>query len=395
MLIATLALVVAITSWAVKLDVRGGDGRTSSGATSGLTVPEGVPQDFNKVFEAWSTLKRDHFDRDSLDPDVLAAGAVKGLLEALDDPYALYLTRKQHAIESQDFKGFFEGIGAQVTMKNGRVTIVAPLDDTPAEKAGMLPGDIILEIDGESTEGISLLEAVSKIRGERGEPVDLVILRKTGGELVNMTVVRDVIKVKSANLRMLVGRIAHLKIINFTGTTDQEVADALERMEKLGARALILDVRNNPGGLLQTVVDVTGQFLDGGLVLYEVDGHDNRKDWKAGSGGLAKDIPMVLLVNGGSASASEVLAGALMDGDRALVVGEKTFGKGSVNTLRKLGDGSGMYFTIARWYTPGGTLIEGEGIQPDIVVTQPEEGEEDLQLDKAIELLETEVGRLE
>ena len=360
-----------------------------------MTVPEGVPQDFNKVFEAWSTLKRDHFDRDSLDPDVLAAGAVKGLLEALDDPYALYLTRKQHAIESQDFKGFFEGIGAQVTMKNGRVTIVAPLDDTPAEKAGMLPGDIILEIDGESTEGISLLEAVSKIRGERGEPVDLVILRKTGGELVNMTVVRDVIKVKSANLRMLVGRIAHLKIINFTGTTDQEVADALERMEKLGARALILDVRNNPGGLLQTVVDVTGQFLDGGLVLYEVDGHDNRKDWKAGSGGLAKDIPMVLLVNGGSASASEVLAGALMDGDRALVVGEKTFGKGSVNTLRKLGDGSGMYFTIARWYTPGGTLIEGEGIQPDIVVTQPEEGEEDLQLDKAIELLETEVGRLE
>ena len=169
----------------------------------------------------------------------------------------------------------------------------------------------------------------------------------------------------------------------------------MNKLKDLGARGLILDVRNNPGGLLKSVVDVTGRFIDGGLVLYEVDGQQNRKNWSAKSGGLAKDVPMVVLVNEGSASGSEVLAGAIMDSQRATVVGAKTFGKGSVNTLRQLTDGSGLYFTIARWYTPAGTLIEGEGLEPDIVVIQPEDSEEDLQLDKAIEILEAEVGSFE
>ena len=395
LIIALVALAIAIASFTIRLDGGGEGGRSSASPAGAVMVPEGVPQDFNKIFEVWATLKREHFHRESLDGDTLSAGAVRGLLEALDDPYALYLTRKQHAIESQDFKGFFEGIGAQVTMRDGRITIVAPLQDTPAEKAGMRAGDIILEIDGESTKGISLLQAVSKIRGEKGEPVDLLMLRKTDGESVHMTIIRDVINVKSVNLRMLVGRIAHIKISSFTEDTDQEITDSLNKLKDLGARGLILDVRNNPGGLLKSVVDVTGRFIDGGLVLYEVDGQQNRKNWSAKSGGLAKDVPMVVLVNEGSASGSEVLAGAIMDSQRATVVGAKTFGKGSVNTLRQLTDGSGLYFTIARWYTPAGTLIDGEGLEPDIVVIQPEDSEEDLQLDKAIEILEAEVGSFE
>ena len=210
-----------------------------------------------------------------------------------------------------------------------------------------------------------------------------------------MTIIRDVVKVTSVKLRMLVGRIAHLRITSFSETTHQEVATALEKVKDFDARGIILDVRNNPGGLLSAVVVVTSHFIDDGLVLYEVDGRGKRRDWPVRSGGLATDIPLVLLMNEFSASGSEVLAGALMDNQRATVIGVNTFGKGSVNTLRQLSDGSGLYFTIARWYTPNGTLIEGEGLEPDIVVTQPEDGTEDLQLDKAIEVLEAKVSAFE
>ena len=393
--IAVLALAIAIASCGLQLDRQGQDTGSPSSDGTNVVLPGGVPEEFNKLLEVLAVLKRDHFLRQSLDDEELSDGAIKGMLRALDDPYASYLTPQQNAVESQDFKGFFEGIGAQVTMRDGKITVVAPLADTPAERAGLRPGDVILEIDGESTDGFSLLEAVTRIRGPEGEPVDLLILRKTGGDTVHVTIFRGVVKLESTNLRMLVGRIAHLTITNFAETTDQEVAEALKKAKDLGARGLILDVRNNPGGLLDSVVNVTSQFLDGGLVLYEVDGRDKRKDWPARSGGLGRDIPMVVLVNAGSASGGEVLAGALIDHQRATVIGSTTFGKGSVNTLRKLSDGSGVYFTIARWYTPDGTLIEGEGVEPDIVVVQPEESTEDPQLDKAIEVLEAEVRALE
>ena len=359
------------------------------------TLPNDVPQEFAKIFEVWSTLKRDHFSADSLDAETLSVGAVRGMLEALDDPYASYLTSQQYSTESQDFEGFFEGIGAEVSIRDGEIIIVAPIPDTPADEAGVLPGDVILMIDGESTEGYSLLDAVSKIRGQKGEPVVLLIRRRTGGDPVELTIVRGVIEIKSVSLKMLVGRIAHLRITSFTATTDDEVTEVLERINRLQARGLILDLRNNPGGLLRPVMNVTSQFLEDGLVLYEIDGDGKRRDWKVVSGGLARDIPMVVLVNEFSASGSEVLAGAIIDRQRATVLGEKTFGKGSVNTLRELSDGSGLYFTTARWYTPDGTLIEGKGLEPDLVVTQPEDDPEDIQFDRALEVLESELGALE
>ena len=386
-LVAILALAIAIASCGIQV----GSQNEGNGSPGADTLPEGAPEEFNILFEVWDTIKRDHFQRDSLDAELLSQGAVRGMLEALDDPYASYLTSQQYAMDSQNFKGFFEGIGAEVSMRDGRIIIVAPIPDTPAERAGIRPGDTILEIDGESTEGISLLEAVAKIRGAKGESVDLVILHRTSVEPTRITIVRDVIQMSSVKLKIFVGQIAHLRITSFTGTTERELVDALEKIKRFEARGIILDLRNNPGGLLDSVVRVTSHFIDDGLVLHEVDGRGNRKNWQVNSGGEAKEIPLVTLVNEFTASGGEVLAGALIDHERATVIGATTFGKGSVNTIRQLSDGSGLYFTIARWYTPDGALIEGEGVDPHIVVDQSEDDLEDLQLDRAIEVLEKEI----
>ena len=389
--VAILALALAIASFGVQFadeladSVSSPDNGTETPATS---FSSDVAEDFGRVFEVWDILKRDSYAANTLDSTELSRGAVRGMLEALDDPHAAYLTQSQVQAEREGFRGAFEGIGAEVTMRNGRITIVAPIPDTPAEEAGIRPGDVILRIDGESTLGISLQEAVNKIRGPRGEPVEIEVVRQHGGEPVTLTIVRGEIHVRSVRLRMLVGGLAHLRVTSFAETTADEVREALEQVRDFEAAGLILDVRNNPGGLLQSVVDVTSHFLEDGLVLYEMDGRGQRRDWPVNEGGLATEIPMVVLINEGSASGGEVLAGALLDQGRATTIGAKTFGKGSVNTLRELRDGTGMYFTIARWFTESGLAIEGEGVEPDILQEQPEDGSEDLQLDKAIEVLQ-------
>lgn len=354
---------------------------------------ENLPPEFDRVAEVWALLQQEHVNREQMDAQEVSEGAIRGMLQALDDPYASYLDPKQFKLESQDFKGFFEGIGAQVGMREGRLTIIAPIPDTPAERAGIRPGDVILEIDKESTANISLLEAVSKIRGEEGTNVELLVLHLNQQDPETIVVERGVIPLNSVRFSMLDGGIGHLRISNFTDTTNDEVEAALEEFKDSNGRGLVLDLRNNPGGLLRSVVDVASQFLDEGLVLYEIDAQGNRTDWEVEPGGKAQDIPLVVLINGFSASASEVLAGALIDHDRATVIGTTSFGKGSVNTLRELSDGSGVYFSIAHWYTPNGTLIEGEGITPDVVVEAPPDAAEDIQLQRAIEILQQKIAQ--
>ncbi len=346
---------------------------------------EGLPPEFAKLAEVWEILEREHIDAGKLDPSALTDGAIRGMLEATGDDHASYLDSEQYSFQRQEIRGTFEGIGAEVTVRNGLITIVAPIPDTPADEAGVKPGDVILSVDGEDVTGWDLFQVINLIRGEKGTTVSIEVRRDRTGETEVLEIVRGVIQLKSVRLTMLVGRIGHLRITSFSGTTLEELERALDRFERSQGLGLIVDVRNNPGGLLSSVVEVTSQFIDGGLVLYQLDGQGNRRDWNAEQGGLAVEVPMVVLMNGFSASASEVFAGAITHHERAETIGVKTFGKGSVNNLWPLRDGSAVNFTIGRWYTPDGKLIEGEGITPDIVKESPEDDSEDLQLDFAIE----------
>ena len=354
---------------------------------------DGLPPEFERLLEVWELLEGEHIIGEKLDPREVSDGAIKGMLDALGDPYSAFYNAEQYKIATQDLKGFFEGIGAEVGIRNGLVTILAPMPDTPAERAGIRPGDVILEIEDESAEGISLMEAVNRIRGKKGTIVKLLILHRDEAEPVVINVTRGVISLTSVRLIVGDNGIGHLRIFNFAETTNKDLLNALERFEDSGGAGIVLDLRNNPGGLLTSVVDVTSQFLEDGLVLYQIDAQGHRTDWKVKSGGKAKEIPFVVLVNEFSASASEVFTGAMMDHERATILGDTTFGKGSVSNLWALQDGSGVNFTIAHWFTPNGTLIEGEGLSPDIQLDKLEEGSEDVHLNRAIDLLREQIAR--
>jgi len=358
------------------------------------TAIEGLPAEFQRLSEVWYLLVQEHIDGGELDPAAISDGAIRGMLVALDDPYAGFLDSEQYSLETEDIRGFFGGIGAEVGIRDGVMTILAPMPDTPAEAAGIRPGDVILEVDGVSIQGLSLLEVVQLIRGDKGTKVKILIRHLSSAEPVLIEIERDIINLKSVELLMQVGRIGHLRLSGFTGTTNDDLREALERFERSQGLGIVLDLRNNPGGLVSSVVDVTSQFIDDGLVLYQIDAKGDRRNWGVKSGGKALDIPMVVLVNEFSASASEVFTGAIIDNERATVIGATTFGKGSVNNLWPLNDGSGINFTTARWFTPNGVLIEGEGITPDVLLDPIEENEDDdIHLDRAIEILKEQISR--
>ena len=371
--------------------------------------------DHNSIVEVWNVLagcfvEREALDAESLgtaaidamtdeaesgdlpDPEVLSLVAVEAMLDELNDPYTTFLSPDEYALYTQDSEGKFGGIGATVGIQDERITITAPLPGTPAESAGIMPGDVILAVDGESTEGWTVLESVIRIRGLEGTPVRLLVLHKNALDPVEIEIVRATIQIMSVEWELLPDGIAHVEISSFSSNTDEQMSAIIEEAKEEGARAMILDLRNNPGGLLSTTVNIASQFLKDGLVLYSVDGNGHRIEFQVKPDGLAPDLPLAVLVNEGSASGSEVLAGALRDHDRAVLIGEKTFGKGSVNLPHNLEDGSGLYCTIGRWYSPQGSLIEGEGFAPDIQVEPGEEQDQDIQLDRALEHLRSQLA---
>jgi carboxyl-terminal processing protease len=287
------------------------------------------------------------------------------------DPHSAYLTPDLYKDLQSDTQGRFGGLGIEITVKGGILTVVSPIEDTPAAKAGIKPGDQIFKIEEEFTKDMSLVDAVKKMRGLKGTKINLTIKREGVADLLDVTMVRDVIRVQSVRSRTLEPGYVYIRLAQFQERSDRDMQRALEKLaaEKGGIKGLVLDLRNNPGGLLTQAVRVSDMFLESGLIVYTEGRIDSQKQkYFAQKDGTWTDFPIVVLVNGGSASASEIVAGALQDHKRAVVLGTKTFGKGSVQTILPLDDNSALRLTTARYFTPNGRSIQATGIVPDINV---------------------------
>jgi carboxyl-terminal processing protease len=300
----------------------------------------------------------------------LVSGAINGMLSSLD-PHSAYLTPELYKELQMDTQGRFGGLGIEITVRGGILTVVSPIEDTPAAKAGVKPGDQIFKIEDEFTKDMTLVDAVKKMRGPRGTKITISIKREGVPELINFTLVRDTIRVQSVRSRNLEEGYGYIRLAQFQERSDRDLQRSLEKMaaEKSGIKGVVLDLRNNPGGLLTQAVRIADLFLDSGMIVY-TDGRieSQKQKYFAQKDGSWMDFPMVVLVNGGSASASEIVAGALQDHKRAVVLGTKTFGKGSVQTILPLDDSSALRLTTARYFTPKGRSIQAAGIVPDIIV---------------------------
>jgi carboxyl-terminal processing protease len=316
-------------------------------------------------------------EKNYVDPvknDVLMTGAIKGMLETLD-PHSNFLTPEVFRDVKIDTSGKFPGVGIEVVVKDEVLTVLAPMEGSPAWKAGIQPGDKIVKINGDSTKGFSLAEAVQKMRGKVGEPVTFTLFRKGWQKFKNITVKREVVKVVSVKSDELESGYGYIRLAQFTETAAKDVESALEKLEKKnskdGLKGIVFDLRTNPGGLLDQAVDIASLFLDEGVVVSTISRDTNQKDVRNAKKGKArKDLPVVVLVNSSTASAAEIVAAALQDHHRAMVIGDTTFGKGSVQSIIELGNDLGLKLTIARYYTPNGISIQEKGVVPDIFLEE-------------------------
>jgi len=316
--------------------------------------------------ETLSLVKKNYVEE--VEEKDLVYGAIKGMLNSLD-PHSSFMPPEIFTEMQIDTKGEFGGLGIQIGIKNRMLTIIAPIEDTPAHKAGVEAGDKIVKIDDESTKDISLHDAVSKLRGPKGTSVVITILREGLEDPKDISIIRDIIKLKSVKSKVIDEQIGYVKLTQFQEKTASDLKKALKDLSKKEINSMILDLRNNPGGLLKGAVDVTSQFLPAGKLVVYIKGRSGDKtEFNTNNGNNYFDFPMIVLVNGGSASASEIVAGALQDWEKAVILGTQTFGKGSVQTVMPLSDGSAVRLTTARYYTPKGRSIQTTGITPDIAV---------------------------
>ena len=351
--------------------------------------------DFSLFWNVWDELDQKFVSKDKLDPTAMYYGAIKGMVGALDDPYTFFLTPEENKQSKDDLGGLFEGIGAQLGLKEGRIIVVAPIKSSPAERAGIRSGDIILKVNNVSTLDWPLQKAVTKIRGPKGTKVAITIFRE--GVEKTYTITREAIKISSVELDHK-GTVAVLKLNRFGDDTndewDRQIDVIAQELANGTINSMVLDVRDNPGGFLQSAIYISGEFLPRGAVVVKQEYKDKRKGqtFIVERNGRLLTIPLVVLINNGSASASEIVAGALRDHKRAKLIGVKSYGKGSIQEALDLKSGAGLHVTIARWVLPNGDWINGKGIVPDIKIESKKPDvkntptkDQDTQLDKAIE----------
>ena len=375
--------------------------------------------DFSLFWDVWQRMFRYYIDASGLDTQKMVWGAISGMVSSAGDPYTVFLPPKENKDVKEDLAGEFEGIGAQLGMKDNRIIVISPLKGTPAQRAGIRPGDYILKVDAVDTVGWTVPQAVTKIRGVRGTTVTLTILHENSQKPQEMAITRDTILVpsvdhwvkKAGQIEEIAGlessktldqnrSVAYLRLSRFGDHSnedwDQAVADILRSQRTNGALAgLVLDLRNNPGGYLNGSVFIAGEFIKSGVIVSQKNSDGTKLDYPVDRKGALLDIPLVLLINKGSASAAEIVAGAVRDYKRGKLVGETTFGKGSVQTPQELPGGAGLHITTGKWLLPGGDSIATVGVAPDVKVTLDDAAtaSTDAQLAKAVELL-LEVGTI-
>ena len=356
-----------------------------------VCAPEDL--DFSLFWETWRVIERKFVDKASINVQDMVYGAISGMVNSLGDPYTVFMEPDDTKRFIEDVKGSFEGVGMEVGIRNNRLTVIAPLEGTPAQKAGLRAGDVIVKVDGELTSDMTVDEAVNRIRGARGTEAVLTIFRKDWEEEREVKIVRGVIEVPSLKWELLADdNIAYLHLYHFTEKAAYDFRKAAIEILESPANKVILDLRNNPGGYLEVAQDIAGWFLKSGEVVVIEDFGEGKEQklYKAEGNGLLGSYSLVVIINEGSASGSEILAGALRDNLGVKLIGESSFGKGSVQELEKLKGGSSLKITIAKWLTPKGELITDKGLEPDVKVEITEEdvaAEKDPQLDKAIEII--------
>ena len=359
------------------------------------------PDGLSTLYEAYNFINDEYYDRSKIDTDKMNDETIKSLIKTLDDKHSSYVSPEKWQIASSDLTGSYQGIGAYVDMANDQsgIIIVSPIDGGPAEAVGIKGGDKIIKVDGESILGLSLNEAINLIRGPEGSSVLLTIDRIGEFEPIEIKVIREKINQPSVQKDLIPDtNYAKIRINQYTESTPDELLEALEEaINEDNSKGIILDIRNNPGGLLGSAVNATALFLEEELITFEIDAKGKKTLWKAGNEvGKFSKIPLVTLVNANSASGSEVMAGALQDYGRSVLIGETTYGKGSVSLVRNLSNGGGMFLTNAHWFTPNGREIHEVGIEPDVVIELPEASSKssefyDTQIDAAITQLNFEI----
>lgn len=327
-------------------------------------------KEFSKLYDAYDELKEKYYVE--IDNEKVIYGAINGMFDALGDPYSDYMNKEEADQFNSDLSSSFQGIGAEIQERNGNIVVVSPIKNSPAEKAGILPEDIILAVNGEGIQGMSASEAVLLIRGEKGTPVTLTIQRGETETPIEMTIIRDDIPVETVYGEMGEDKVAHIQITSFSEKTYDDLVTILAQYESEGMKSIVLDVRQNPGGFLDSAIKIANLFIEEGKPIVQVETRDSKPDVMLAEGGKKYNLPIVVLIDNGSASASEILAGALSESAGSKIIGLTSFGKGTVQTVSYLPDGANLKYTTGKWLTPNGNWINEKGIKPEMEIPYPD-----------------------